>query len=188
MNHYQAGQSTETDAHDLDGAVDAGTASHAGTSSQTRQDCTESMKIVFDISDGIDPERAAMLLAISRTREEEEVIKKVLARTKLFKFSVTEIGGMNDALRGKVAPQIVGACVNQAVIDRTPSQVHALMHALLEAERGLCMDAPLSGSLALKIAVVTDGSWVAVAMFGDSAFHVLTNHRRAGLGVMHLAV
>lgn len=179
-------QSRETSIQDFGGAVNATTIPDGETGSQTGQDCAESMKIVFDVSNGIDPERAAMLLAISRTREEEEAIKKVLARTKLFKFSVTEIGGMNDTLRSRLAPQIVGACVNQGVIDRAPSQVHALMHAVLEAERGLCMDAPLSGSLALKIAVVTDGSWVAVAMFGDSAFHVLTNHRRAGLGVMHI--
>ncbi|MBC7332712.1 MAG: HutP family protein, partial [Synergistetes bacterium] len=45
---------------------------------------------------------------------------------------------------------------------------------------------PLSNSLLLKVAVVSDGRWIAVCMFGESAFHVLTNHRRIGLGVMHL--
>lgn len=40
--------------------------------------------------------------------------------------------------------------------------------------------------LALKIAVVRDDGWLAVALFGKSALHYMTNHERAGLGVMHI--
>ena len=43
-----------------------------------------------------------------------------------------------------------------------------------------------SSSLALKIAIVRKEHWIAVAIFGQSALHYMTNHERAGLGVMHI--
>ncbi|HHV78438.1 MAG TPA: HutP family protein [Firmicutes bacterium] len=125
-----------------------------------------------------------MMLALTRTREEEEAVKQVLSRLRV-RFAVTEIGGITENLRSKIAPQVIGACLSQGVIRKCPSHTHALLHAILEAERGLMMDASMSGSMSLKIAVTTHGSWIAVAIFGQSAFHVLTNHRRAGLGTMH---
>ncbi|MCR4399047.1 MAG: HutP family protein [Firmicutes bacterium] len=146
--------------------------------------CT--LKVTFDVSNGIDAERAAMLLALTRTREEEEAAKSVLSQVGDLKFAVTEIGGMSDVLRSKIAPQVVGASLSQGVIRKCSTDTHALLHAVIEAERGLLMDAPMSGSMSMKIAVVRQGIWIVVAIFGHSAFHVLTNHRRAGLGVMHV--
>ncbi|MCS7234174.1 MAG: HutP family protein [Synergistetes bacterium] len=133
----------------------------------------------------IDVERAAVLLAISRTREEEAFIKELLSNLGL-KACVFEIGGINDELRPKLGIQTVTTCLKHGVIRQVKSDVHAVIHAVLEAERGLLMDAPLSSSLLLKVSVVSNGKWLAVCMFGESAFHVLTNHRRIGLGVMHL--
>ncbi|WP_339064025.1 HutP family protein [Tepidibacillus marianensis] len=43
-----------------------------------------------------------------------------------------------------------------------------------------------SVSLAVKVAVVRDHHWIAVAMYGLSAIHPITNHHRIGLGIMHL--
>jgi len=140
--------------------------------------------IVFDVTENIDVERAAIWLATSRS-EEEEIVKRALKKVGL-KFCAFEIGGMNDDLRRKLAVQVVGACLKHGVIREVKSEVHAVIHAVLEAQRGLLADAPLSSSLLLKIAVVNDGQWVGVCMFGESAFHLLTNHRRIGLGVMHL--
>lgn len=139
----------------------------------------------LDLSQGIDVERGAILLAISRSREEEALLKELLGSVGL-RSCVFEIGGINDELRPKLGIQTVTTCLKHGVIRQVKSDVHAVIHAVLEAERGLLMDAPLSSSLLLKVAVVSDGRWVAVCMFGESAFHVLTNHRRIGLGVMHL--
>ena len=44
----------------------------------------------------------------------------------------------------------------------------------------------LMRAYALKIAVVRGSGWLAVALFGKSALHYMTNHERAGLGVMHI--
>lgn len=141
---------------------------------------------VFDTLNGIDPERAAMLLALTRNREEEEKVKKILAKIQGMRFAVTEIGGISDALRTKIAPRVIGACLKQGVICRCSSQTHALLHAILEAGQGIFLEMPMSTSMSLKIGVVNHKRWIAVAIFGDSAIHRLTNHRRAGLGVMHV--
>lgn len=144
------------------------------------------LKVEFNVSDGIDPERAAMLLALTRSREEEEKVKSMLAEMAGMRFAVTEIGGVSDSLRSKIAPRVIGACLKQGVIGNTSSQIHALLHAILEASRGIFLEMPMSSSMSLKIAVVRHKKWIAAAIFGDSALHMLTNHRRAGLGVMHV--
>lgn len=53
-------------------------------------------------------------------------------------------------------------------------------------KKGILVSVNTSVSLALKIAVVRDEHWIAVALFGKSALHYMTNHERAGLGVMHI--
>jgi len=51
----------------------------------------------------------------------------------------------------------------------------------------MMVNASSSTSIAVKIAIVRNDNWVAVAIFGQSAIHPLTNHLRAGLGVMHIS-
>ncbi|MBT9153875.1 MAG: hypothetical protein DDT39_00537 [Firmicutes bacterium] len=135
--------------------------------------------------DGIDVERAAMLLAMSRSLAEEEHVKRQLSEVKGLRMAVTEVGGYVDQIQRKMGNNLLGSALESRVIERKSSQVHALLHALLEAKRGVMMDVPSNASLALKISVVAKDDWLAVAIFGQSAMHVLTNHRRAGLGVMH---
>ena len=100
---------------------------------------------------------AAMLLALTRTLKDEETAKRALTEVG-HKFVVTEVGGKTsyDDFHEKVNRAVIGASVSS------------------------------SASLALKIAVVRDDGWLAVALFGKSALHYMTNHERAGLGVMHI--
>ena len=130
---------------------------------------------------------AAMLLALTRNMQDEESVKKMLAEQG-FRFVVTEVGG-NSALSDfqlKTTKAVIGACMNTGLIAKTATNYHALLHATDEAKRGIMVSVASSASVAVKIAVVRDTSWVAVAMFGESALHPLTNHERAGLGVMHV--
>ena len=129
---------------------------------------------------------AAMLLAMTRTIKAEEDVKTLLRDQKL-KYVVTEIGGKTRGeFQDKVTRSLIGACLNGGLISKTAKQVHALLHAAEEAKKGIVVNVSSSASLALKIAIVRDENWIAVAMFGDSALHPITNHERAGLGVMHL--
>lgn len=69
---------------------------------------------------------------------------------------------------------------------KTTNDIHALIHATEEAKKGILVSVSTSANLAMKIAVARDDTWIAVALFGKSALHYMTNHDRAGLGVMHI--
>ena len=130
---------------------------------------------------------AAMLLGLTRTMQDEESVKKMLTEQG-FRYVVTEVGG-NSAMsefQMKTTKAVIGACMNTGLFTKTPTNYHALLHATDEAKRGIMVNVASSASVAVKIAVVRDAQWVAVAMFGESALHPLTNHDRAGLGVMHI--
>lgn len=128
---------------------------------------------------------AAMLLALTRTLKDEETAKRALTEVG-HKFVVTEVGGKTsyDDFHEKVNRAVIGASLNSGIIEKTANDIHALIHATEEAKKGIL--ASSSASLALKIAVVRDDGWLAVALFGKSALHYMTNHERAGLGVMHI--
>lgn len=132
---------------------------------------------------------AAMLLALTRTMADEDAAKKLLAELK-YRFVVTEVGGTTDRsdFQLKTTKSVIGASLNSGLISKGPTNYHALLHATEEAKRGILVNAASSVSLAVKVAVVRDERWIAVALFGESALHPLTNHERAGLGVMHLGV
>lgn len=129
---------------------------------------------------------AAMLLAITRTIKAEEDVKSLL-RNKNLKYVVTEIGGKSmGEFQERTTRSIIGACLNSGLISKTTKEIHALLHAAEEAKRGIVVNSSSSTSLALKIAIVKDDTWIAVAMYGESAIHPITNHERAGLGIMHI--
>ena len=130
---------------------------------------------------------AAMLLALTRTLKDEETAKRALTEVG-HKFVVTEVGGKtsDDDFHEKVNRAVIGASLNSGIIEKTANDIHALIHATEEAKKGILVSVSSSASLALKIAVVRDDGWLAVALFGKSALHYMTNHERAGLGVMHI--
>lgn len=130
---------------------------------------------------------AAMLLALTRTLKDEETAKRALTEAG-HKFVVTEVGGKTsyDDFHEKVNRALIGASLNSGIIEKTANDIHALIHATEEAKKGILVSASSSASLALEIAVVRGSGWLAVALFGKSALHYMTNHERAGLGVMHI--
>ncbi|MGJ7919277.1 HutP family protein [Neobacillus sp. LXY-4] len=129
---------------------------------------------------------AAMLLSLTSTLSGEERVKSLL-RAEGLKFAVTEVGGKTGGeFQDKVSRSIIGCCLNNNIIHKTSNEIHALLHAVEEAKRGMMVNVASSVSLAIKVAVVRDDHWIAVAMYGQSAIHPITNHHRSGLGVMHL--
>lgn len=130
---------------------------------------------------------AAMLLALTRTIGDEETLKRMLADQR-YRFVVTEVGGKSSLteFQEKTTRAVIGAALNSGLITKSATNFHALLHATEEAKRGLMTNVLSSASLAVKIAIVRDDAWIAVALFGESALHPITNHERAGLGVMHL--
>lgn len=130
----------------------------------------------------------AMLLALTRSIYDEERIKSELSKIPEYKFVVTELGGKStmDEFQEKTTRVVLGACLNAGLINKQTREIHAVLHATEEAKKGIIVNASSSTNLALKIAIVRNSKWIAVAMFGDSAIHYTTNHERAGLGIMHI--
>jgi hut operon positive regulator len=130
---------------------------------------------------------AAMLLALTRTLRDEEAAKRLISEHG-FKLVVTEVGGNSvlSEFQAKTSKAVLGAALNSGIMSKSSANCHALLHAVEEAKRGLMINVASSASVAVKIAIVRDAAWIAVGMFGESAIHPMTNHERAGLGVMHL--
>lgn len=130
---------------------------------------------------------AAMLLALTRTIKDEDTAKRAISGVG-HKFVVTEVGGKTsyEDFHEKVNRAVIGASLNAGIIEKNANDIHALIHATEEAKKGILVSVSSSASLALKIAVVRGDGWLAVALFGKSALHYITNHERAGLGVMHI--
>lgn len=129
------------------------------------------------------PGTAAMMLALTQTIYDEDLAKKLVAKKGL-KAVVTEVGGKTSFydFNERINRAVIGACLNSGLIN----DIHAVIHATEEAKRGLLVSVSTSSSLAMKIAIVRNEHWIAVALFGKSALHYMTNHERAGLGVMHI--
>lgn len=129
--------------------------------------------------------KVAILLAITGNRATESRSKQFFNALG-YHCVVTEVAGMGDELKKKIINATVGASLNLKIIEKIPREIHGLVHASLEACYGIKLDMPLNSSFYLKIAIVRKEGWIAVAIYGDSALHSLTNHSRIGLGLMHL--
>jgi hut operon positive regulatory protein len=146
----------------------------------------EQLKEIFWPSSNSKVATSAMLLAITSTIKGEEKIKSLI-RSEGLKMAVTEVGGKNNGdFQDKLTRAVMGGCLNNGIIEKTSSAIHALLHAVEEAKKGILVNTSTSASLALKVAVVRDEHWIGVAIYGQSAIHPITNHHRAGLGMMHL--
>ncbi|MCK4261145.1 MAG: HutP family protein [Halanaerobiales bacterium] len=130
--------------------------------------------------------KAALLLTLTSSRQEETELKKFLKERYNYHTVVTEVGGVLKNVKDKVVKSVVSAALNAGILEKKSSHIHPLIHATLEAERGMMFDIPTHSSIVMKVAIVVGRDWLAVAMYGESAIHILSNHERAGLGVMHV--
>lgn len=130
--------------------------------------------------------KMAMLAAMT-SREEEDILKQIVAKDyKQYKLAVTFITGSRNEVMKSLTKSAIGCALQNEIVKPDPGAVHAVMHAALEAVTGITNHILLDAALKLKMAIVSDGKWVAVALYGDSAIHPITNHERAGLGIMHI--
>lgn len=146
------------------------------------------MQVTLDKERKPSIERAAILLALTETREEEEKLKKSLNELFDIRCGVTELGGTVANLQhtGKLTNSIISTAFNTGIIPKEARKIHALVHATLEASNSVFIHTNSNASLALKIGLTTNFEWLAVAIYGRSSLHPILEHARVGLGVMHL--
>ena len=135
--------------------------------------------------DNLSVSRGAMLLALTENREDEDQLKDILRKNN-YKCAVTEIGAPLKDFKEKVMKSVVATALNCNIIGSSEVEVHALVHAALEAVHGVLIASLANPSIIVKTSIVTNEKWIAVAMFGSTALHLKSNHERAGLGIMHL--
>ena len=127
------------------------------------------------------------LLAAITNEEEEKLFKELVKNYDVeYKLAVTFVSGRTSEIKNSFLKSIVGCALQNEIIEKSGKSIHSLVHAGIDALGGITSSAPIEGSLKLKVALVCDSDWLAVAIYGDSAFYPLTNHERACLGVMHL--
>jgi hut operon positive regulator len=129
--------------------------------------------------------KVAIILALSADNEEEQMLKDKYTKEG-YLCAITATGGEIPVLTKKINNAVIGACLNNNIIDKTSEEVHSVIHATLEAKEGILMAVPSGASFVGKIAIVRNNKWIAIAIYGHSAMHVMTNHERIGLGIMHL--
>ncbi len=128
----------------------------------------------------------AMLLAMTRNIEDENSVKRFLDENGIH-YVVTEVGGnTSGSFQEKLLKATMGAALNAGLITKEPHRLHAVIHALQEAKEGVMMNMTCFANLAMKVAIVRDEHWIAVALFGESAIHPSTGHERCGMGIMHI--
>ncbi|WP_088225390.1 HutP family protein [Desulfosporosinus sp. FKB] len=133
-------------------------------------------------------EKAALLLALTQTREEEEKLKVSFSEVFDIRCGVTELGGKVANLQhtGKLTNSVISTALNIGIIPEEARKIHALIHATLEASNSVFTHTNSNADMALKIGLTTNVEWLAVAIYGRSSLHPLLEHARVGLGVMHL--
>ncbi|AWB07943.1 transcriptional regulator (plasmid) [Azospirillum humicireducens] len=129
--------------------------------------------------------KIAILAAIS-SREEEDIFKEHIAKNTKVKLGFTMVSGPRSDVTRTFVKSIVGCALQSGLIHHHHNEIHAVIHAGLECLKGLSSDVAAESSLKVKVAIATDGRWIVVAAYGESAFHPETNHERVGFGVMHI--
>lgn len=129
--------------------------------------------------------KTAIILALASGKDEELLLKNKYTEEG-YLCAVTATGAESSDLAKKINCAVIGACLNNNIIGKTPEEIHAVIHATMEAKTGILIAETSGASFAGKIAIVRQKKWIAVAIYGRSAAHVMTNHERIGLGIMHI--
>ena len=127
------------------------------------------------------------LLAAMSDEEEERLLKTLFPGDRGdTRLAVTVISGMTGAVHQNFIKSLVSCALQNGIVDKEPSHIHGLIHAGMDAISGAFMNSTLTGSVKLKVGIARNQEWIAVAVYGDSAFYPTTNHERCCLGVMHV--
>ncbi len=128
--------------------------------------------------------KIAMLLALSD--EEEGMAIKEKFKNSNIKVAVTVVAGIASRVKESFVKSVMGCVFQNNIIEKNSVLAHGVVNASLDSLQGVLHQVPANASIRMKIGIATDGNWIAVALYGDSAFYPLTNHERGSLSIMHL--
>lgn len=125
------------------------------------------------------------LLAAMTDEEEERALRASPKALNGYRLAITVVSGLSSEVKQTFVKSVIACALQNRIIEKNSGEAHAVVHAAVDALNGIVQHGP-AASLKLKVAVASDGHWVAVAIYGDSAFLPLTNHERASMSLMHL--
>lgn len=126
-------------------------------------------------------------IAAMTTLQEEAFLKEHIAElAPNFRLAITFVAGYSSEIRKRFVKSVIACAIENGIVYKDATAIHGLMHAALEAFESIGANVPAEASLKMKVAIVTDDKWIAVAIYGDSAISPVTNHERSAMGVMHL--
>lgn len=129
----------------------------------------------------INPMRAAILIAMTDTMEEEKELILFFRRYGCLATATMVNGNDSEALR-RITGNAIGAGLNAGLIERKRTHIHPLAHAIQEAVLGTRLDSSIGQNCRLKMGIVRQGSEIAVAIYGDLGFHECSSHKTIGGG------
>ena len=129
----------------------------------------------------LDPVHAAVLLAMTQNRCDEDIVKQHFTNLGCLCVAST-IGGVNDTVKSKIINATIGAALNGNVISKRTEDIHPLCHATIEAFKGAQVNDAVTQNCLMKVAVIRYKHWIAVCICGDFAIHEMSHHTLMGVG------
>lgn len=125
--------------------------------------------------------RLAVLLAMSRTEEEERAFIRAYEARRL-KAAATTVFGYSISFEETVIRNVVNLCLNKGIIDRKRAHVHPVAHCVLEAAQSTRASDAIGQNFKFKAAAVRRGNEFALCFYGDLGLHALSSHKTVGVG------
>ena len=126
------------------------------------------------------------LLAAMTDEEEERILRASPKACNGYRLAITVVSGLSSEVKQTFVKAVIACALQNRIIEKNSIEAHAVVHAAVDALNGIVQHGPANASIKMKVAVASDAHWVAVAIYGDSAFLPLTNHERASMSLMHL--
>ncbi|MEL1135622.1 HutP family protein [Desulfitobacterium sp. THU1] len=132
-------------------------------------------------------ERTALALALTEPHEEMNELRKLLLSQNVY-CAVTELGGTYNDLQpsGKLTHSVIAEAIHAGAIQKEPKAICAITHAIIEASQGIFVQDNSCTHYELKVGIASNRNWIAIAIFGRSSLHALSERCRVGLGYTHL--
>ncbi len=146
----------------------------------------------MEISDFLDLERPnmcrlAILLAMTRTDEEEKAVIALLQEHHI-QAAATTIFGYNITFEEKMIRSVVNLCLHTRLIERKRSHIHPVVHCVLEAAQSTRAAEDIGQNFKFKTAAVRQGEEFSLCFYGDLGMHPLSSHKSVGVGYQILGV
>lgn len=125
--------------------------------------------------------RLAILLAMTRTEEEERILISRY-RDHHVRAAVTMVSGYGISKEETVIRNVVSLCINTRLIEKKRSHIHPVAHCILETAQSTRAFDAIGQNFRFKVAAIRRGEEFSLSFYGDLGMHALSSHKTIGVG------